>query len=337
MDLPKLESSRVSGKKVLLRLDLDVDDDYSRLEMAEETLDFLVKNKARTIIIGHRGRPEGKVVGELSLAPLAEVLGGVVGEKVNFVYDIVGVESAEEIKKLADGNLLMLENLRFDSREETNDEGFAKSLASLAEFYVNEAIAVSHRVHASIVGVPKFLPHAAGFRFIKEVENLAKVTETPKRPVVLVIGGTKKDKMEHIENFTKVADKILVGGRLPEYYGDTNPNPEKIMIGGLLPDKEDLTLNTVEKFKEEIAKAGTIIVAGVPGKYEDEGHRQGTKEIFEAVAESNAFKLAGGGDAEAAITLLGLNEKFDWISAGGGSMLEFLAKGTLPGIEALLG
>lgn len=334
--LSGLTQRDVVAKKVILRMDLDVDEDYSRLEMAEETLDFLVKNRAKTIIIGHKGRPDGKVVGELSLAHLAEVLGGVVGEKVKFVHDIVGREVEEEVEGLSESNLLMLENLRFDSREEKNDENFAKSLAALGELYVNEAFAVSHREHVSIVGIPKFLPHRAGFRFIKEVENLSKVVETPKRPVVLVIGGVKKDKMEYIESLTKVVDKILVGGRLPEYYEDTNPDPTKILMGQLLPDKEDLTINTVEKFKDEINRAGTIIVAGVPGKYEDEGHRQATKEIFEAVATSSAFKVAGGGDAEAAITLLGLNDKFDWLSVGGGAMLEFLAKGNLPGIGVLL-
>jgi phosphoglycerate kinase len=108
-----------------------------------------------------------------------------------------------------------------------------------------------------------------------------------------------------------------------------------MIMAKLVPDTEDITLHSVDKFKEEIAKAGTIILAGVPGKYEDEGHRQGTKVVFNAIAESSAFKVAGGGDAEAAITLLGLNDKFDWISVGGGSFLEFLAKGNLPGIVAL--
>ena len=107
-------------------------------------------------------------------------------------------------------------------------------------------------------------------------------------------------------------------------------------MGQLIPDKEDITIHTIERFKEEIAKAGTIVVAGVQGKYEDEGHRQGTLEVFNAIVVSSAFKVAGGGDAEAAITEFGLNDKFDWISVGGGAMLEYLVQGTLPGIDALL-
>src|SRR3989344_1678476 len=183
IDLPKLEGLDVSGKKVIVRMDLDVDDDYTRLEFAEETLDYLVSHKARVIIIGHKGRPEGKRLPELSLSPLASVLGGIVGEKVNFFHDITGYEVEKRVKMLSEGDILLLENLRFDKGEEANEENFSKNLASLGELYVNEAFAVSHRNHASIVGLPKKLPHAAGFRFIKEVENLNKVLENPKRPI----------------------------------------------------------------------------------------------------------------------------------------------------------
>ncbi len=317
-------------------MDLDVDDDYTRLEFAEETLDYLVSKKARVIIIGHKGRPEGERMPELSLERLAPVLSGVVGEKVDFIHDNAGYEVEKRVKMLSEGNLLLLENLRFDKGEESNDEKFARDIASLGEIYVNESFAVSHREHASIVGIPKLLPHAAGFRLQKEVENLSRVLESPNRPVVLVVGGIKKDKIDYIHNFTKIADKILVGGRLPLFYPDGSPDPKKIILGQLIPDQQDLTMRSIERFKEEIAGAGTLVVAGVPGKYEDEGHRQGTEEVFKAIAGSTAFKLAGGGDAEAAISYFGLNDKFDWISVGGGACLDFLSKGTLPGIEALL-
>jgi phosphoglycerate kinase len=110
---------------------------------------------------------------------------------------------------------------------------------------------------------------------------------------------------------------------------------EKMIIGNLTMDKEDITLNTIDVFKKEIAKAGTIVLAGVLGKYEDEGHSQGTKEIFEAVASSSAYKIAGGGDTEKAIRMLNVDDKFDWISVGGGAMVKFLISKTLPGIESL--
>lgn len=318
MNLPKLTDIDVSGKKVLVRLDLDIPGgDFTRLEVAKETLDYLKGNSAEIVIIGHKGRPEGRVDESLGLKPLQPF------------FDKWGARVEE--------------NLRFDPGEEKNDPEFAKKLASLGDAYVNESFANSHRNHASIVGIPKILPHAAGFRFIKEIENLSKVIENPKKPVTVLISGIKEDKVEMAKKLSEIYDKILVGGRLPEYFGDeglvsvrTRGEAEKLVIGNLNLDKEDITLHTIERFKEEIDKAGTIVLAGVLGKYEDEGHRQGTKEIFKAVAASSAYKIAGGGDTEAALKMFNLASKFDWISVGGGAMLEFLVNKTLPGIEALI-
>ncbi|MDZ4227997.1 MAG: phosphoglycerate kinase, partial [Candidatus Levybacteria bacterium] len=217
---------------------------------------------------------------------------------------------------------------------------FAKKLASLGDVYINDAFASSHRNHASIVSLPKLLPYAVGFRFEKEVGNLSKVFN-PVRPLVILISGVKKDKVNMIEPLSNLADKVLVGGRLPDFLGDNTLSVRSqngnVIIGNLVMDKEDITVNTIEKFKEEITNAKTIVLAGVLGKYEDEGHSQGTKAIFEAVGNAPAeFKIVGGGDSLIAITKYNLSEKFDWISVGGGAMLDFLVKKTLPGIEALL-
>ena len=321
MNLPKLSHQMVKGKSVILRLDLDVGADTSRIESAKETINFLAENSAKTIIIGHKGRPDGTEDERLSLKTLSSVISDLIGKEVVFEKE---------------GQIVLKENLRFDPGEEANDGDFAKKLANLADIYVNEAFAVSHRPHASIVGLPRFLPHAAGFRFVKEVENLSKIIENPKRPLVVLISGVKEDKVEMAKELTKIADKVLVGGKLPKYFGDFNPHSEKLMLADLTFDGFDIALNSAGRFKVEIAKAQTIVLAGVLGKYEEEGYRQGTQEVFKAVAESSAFKVAGGGETEAALTLLGLTKKFDWISVGGGAMLEFLSKGTLPGIEALL-
>jgi phosphoglycerate kinase len=336
MLLSTLQEADIEGKQVLLRLDLDVDEDFSRIELAKDTLNLLKEKNCRIIVIGHKGRPGGQVVEKYSLARLAGILEKVAGSSVDFSNNIVGEEVQEKAQNQTSDKILLLENLRFHPGEEANDPEFVSQLASLAGFYVNEAFAVAHRAHASIVGLPGVLPHAAGLRLAKEVEILSGILENPQRPVVAVISGVKEDKMERITSILNKVDKILVAGRLPIYYGDTNPSPEKIIMAQLIPDTEDITLNSIERFKEEITKAKTIILAGVPGKYEDKGHMQGTKEVFTAIANSSAFKVAGGGDAEAAITILGLNDKFDWISVGGGAALEFLAKGTLPGVEALL-
>ena len=126
---------------------------------------------------------------------------------------------------------------------------------------------------------------------------------------------------------------VLISGRLPLYLEEDYKN-EKVIVANLIQDKEDITLHSIESFEHELAKAKTILVSGPMGRYEEDGHRQGTKRVLEAVANAGAYKVAGGGDTEAAITLLGLEDKFDWISTGGGAMLEFLANRTLPGIIA---
>jgi phosphoglycerate kinase len=318
MDLPKLTDLDVFGKRVLLRLDLDTNPDPNdlRIKASEETLNYLKEKGAQIIILAHKGRPEGKVDESLSLKPFQPI------------FDKWGARVEE--------------NLRFDPGEEKNDPEFAKKLASLGDVYVNEAFASSHREHASIVGIPKILPHAAGFRFQKEVENLSKVFENPKRPLIFLISGLKEDKLQYVKAFESLADRVLVGGRLPDFLGDaaltsvrTKSDRDKVIVGNLIMDKEDITLNTIEVFEKEIKGAGTVVVSGPLGKYEEEGHRMGTEKVFKAVAASAAFKIAGGGDTEKAITVLNLSNSFDWISIGGGAMLEFLSKKTLPGIEAL--
>lgn len=316
--MPKVTDLDVSGKRVLVRADLDVvGGEDCRLQALIPTLDYLKEKQAEIVVIGHRGRPEGKFDASLS---------------TNQLQPFFDSWSAK-----------VEENLRFDLREEANDPEYAKKLASLGDVFVNEAFATSHRDTASITGLPKLLSHAAGFRFIKEVENLSKVVDSPKHPVVFIVGGAKKDKLDYLGALEKIADKILVGGRLPEYLGDKalesvrlQNKTDRLLIGNLVQDKEDLTLNTIEVFEEEIKKAGTIVLAGPMGKYETEGHLQGTERIFKAVAQSSAFKVTGGGDSLVIVERFKLADKFDWVSVGGGAMLEFLAKGTLPGIQALL-
>lgn len=316
MNLPKVSDLDISGKKVLLRLDLDCDPNPEdlRIKSSAETLNYLKEKGAEIIILGHKGRPGGKADESLSLITFQPI------------FDKWGAKVEE--------------NLRFDPGEEANDPEFTKELASKGDVFVNEAFASSHRKHASIIGLPALLPHAAGFRFVKEVENLSKVIENPKRPLVFVISGLKEDKLEFVKAFEGSADKILVGGRLPDFLGDkalesVRSQSGKVIIGNLVMDKEDITLNTVEVFDGEVRKAGTVVVSGPLGKFEDEGHRQGTEKVFRAVIESAAFKVAGGGDTEKALALLNFSDKFDWVSVGGGAMLEFLSKKTLPGIEAL--
>ena len=318
IDLPKITDLDVAGKRVLLRLDLDTNPDPNdfRIKTSEETLNYLKEKGCQIIVLGHKGRPEGKTDESLSLKPFQPI------------FEKWGTE--------------VKENLRFNPGEESNDENYAKEIASWGDIYVNEAFATSHRKSASIVGLPKLLPHAVGFRFAKEVENLSKVFENPTRPLLFIVGGSKKDKPDYIKSLESLSDKILVGGRLPEYYGDlalesvrNKGEQDKLIIANLVQDKEDITLNSIEVFEKEISKAKMIVLAGPMGRYEVEGHGQGTERIFKAVAAANAFKIVGGGDSLSVLSIYDLVDKFDWVSVGGGAMLEFLANKTLPGIEAL--
>ena len=355
MNPPKLSSSIVRGKKVLVRADLDIpfgplagqkdkrllNKGNYRLEAILPTLSFLSENNCKTIIIGHKGRPKGEKDNKRSLKETCQDLSKLFGKEIKCVDQILGEKVKAAVKELKEGDFMMLENLRFDPREKENDQVFAKELADLADIYVNDSFSVSHRKHSSIVGIPKYIPGYAGFHFSKEMEMLSQVFEKPKKPVVAIISGSKKSKVEYAKSLAKIADKVLVGGKLPEYFGDDKSirefdQKEKLIIANLIFDKEDITIHSIERFKEEIKKAKTIVLAGVLGRYEEQGHRQGTKEIFEAVADSDAFKVVGGGDSLIAVEMFSVKDKFDWLSVGGGAMLEFLINKTLPGIEALL-
>ncbi len=352
MDLPSVTDFSFQEKSVLLRGDLDVPlkngkvEENSRLKECLPTIQYLLDNDAKVVLIGHLGRPEGKVVEELRLKPVAQKLDELLNSKIKDQKSKTSIRQAQDrqIKiKNFEGyqiaeNLILLENLRFDPGEEANDSGFAKELADLGDFFVNEAFATSHRLHASIVGIPKLLAHAAGFHFTQEVENLSKVLENPKRPLVFVIGGAKPEtKLPLVVDFAKKADWILIGGTLSQ-----NSKPavafdaiKSILFAGLTSDGFDINEESIKKFTDIIKTAGTIVWNGPMGKYEEEKYEIGTRKIVEAIAENQGFSVVGGGDTIAALTKFNLIDKMDYVSTGGGAMLEFLAQGTLPGIEAL--
>ena len=223
-------------------------------------------------------------------------------------------------------------DLRADPREETNAGSLARELAVGFDIYVNEAFATSHRRHASIDALPRLMKGegkqvTGGLRFEKEIEILDKIQDSIRQwpdtaPKVLVIGGAKSgDKAKYADELESQGWVVLRGGLLPG---------AKLRLDGL-----DISDETIINYQLSIIKAGTIVVAGPMGKYEVDNADHGTKEVFTAAANSGAFKVAGGGDTEAAIERFRLKGKFDWISVGGGAMLEYLSSGTLSGIEAL--
>lgn len=345
-DFPKLQDFNFQNKTVLVRVDVDVPlrevqrgkgaevqrvvEDDTRMKACLPTVEHLLDQKTKVILIGHLGRPNGKVVEELSLKPVAEKLKELLSAKRKVQSSKLQLKVQNFPVYILDENLWLLENLRFYPGEEKNDAEFAKNLSLLGDFYVNEAFAVSHREHASIVGVPKFLPHCAGLNFFNEVENLSKVLENPKRPVVFIIGGAKPEtKLPMVAEFAKEADWVLVGGLLPNF------KLGNVAWGDLTEDGCDINQETITRFVEIIQKAGTIVWNGPMGKFEVPEGSNGTKEIAEAIASSKAFKIVGGGDTIAALNKYKLLPKMDFVSLGGGAMLEFLASGSLPGIGAI--
>ena len=331
MHLPSVEQLKVTGRKVLLRTNYDVPltlngqvANDQRIKVSLPTIKYLLREKASVVIISHLDRPGGKPVAKLSLKPVAMRLGKLLGQRV-WLAD--GSEQKERVT--------MLENLRFNPGEEANEEEFAKRLAERADFYVNDAFACSHRRHASIVGVPEFLPSAFGFDFLQEIEFLSEVRIKPRRPLVLILGGTKKDKIQLGRRLVGWVDWLLVGGNLVTYEGARFLLDQPKVIGSLIRAGEDITMETEARFKKIIAQAGTIFWVGPLGWFERSKYERGTREIAEAVVKSGALSIVGGGDTETALRKFGLEGKIDFISSGGGAMLNFLADGTLPGIEAV--
>ncbi len=370
--LKDIKPEELHGKRVILRLDLnlpidlktgEVSDDY-RLKRALPTVKYLRDHGARTIIISHLGDDGSK-----SLAPVLALLQNNLPIKmVESPDDWLGV-----MDELLPGEIYLLENIRRNPGEMQNDKTFAEKLAGMGDIYVNDAFAVSHREHASIVGIPKFTPGFMGFLFEEEVANLSKVFN-PEHPFILLLGGAKfSTKLPLIEKFINLADRIFIYGALAHAFfkelgyemgqslveTDTSLarqflNSEKIYLpidvrvknGAEVtmkhPDKLkrddnilDVGLDSVEQFSEIARDAKLILWNGPLGRFEF-GFRGSTDAVAKIIAEHlTAKSIVGGGDTLDSIKSLNLLEKFSFISTGGGAMLDFLALGTLPGLEAL--
>jgi len=212
----------VKGRRVLTRVDFNVplDDgqnitDDNRIVKSLPTIKHLVEQGARVILMSHLGRPKGKVVESMSLAPAATRLSDLLGKPVAFAKDCIGPEVQTAVEKLRDGDVLLLENLRFHAEEKSNDEAFAGQLAALADLYVSDAFGSAHRAHASVAGVPKILPCAAGFLMEAEINYFNMLLENPEKPFAAVIGGAKvKDKIAVLESLIRKVDTLLIGGAM---------------------------------------------------------------------------------------------------------------------------
>ena len=370
MNLPLLENQKnLTGKRTLLRLDLNVpikDDkvvDDFRIRKILPTLELLHSAGAKTIILSHL---EGK--GGDSLRPIWQEL----IKKYTISFSANFSQLSKNFTELENGGFTLLENLRADPGEKANDENFAKKLASFGEIFVNEAFAVSHRAHASIVGLPKLLPGLVGPLFAEELARLSAALK-PHHPALFILGGAKfETKFPLLKKFIRLYDSVFVGGALANDFfqaqgfdvGNSLVSKTPLDLGSLttpnlyLPNdaivRSNITIatksldnvsqdekivdvgpKTMEILRKLIAQAQFILWNGPLGEYEA-GFSDGTKNLATMIAQSQAKSVVGGGDTVAAITALGLENKFSFVSTAGGAMLDFLANETLPGIEALL-
>lgn len=328
--------------KVILKLDLDVpmndgviSDNY-RLTKSIPTIKLLLAKKCQIAIIGKLGRPEGHDP-KLSMRPVYVELMTLLEPNGENLIDSVFVEDVGNFEKLdmamAGNQIVFLENLRFWKGEENNDIDFLKNLVEICQFYVNDALAVSHRKERSNM-LYKSLPGFYGLAFISEVEKILKVVDDPSHPLTIVLGGAKADKLNYLPELLKIADHILIGGKLPKILpSEVDINNPKLRIAKLREDGFDLSKDDIAQFKEIIGQSKMVVWAGAMGWFEKDDCKEGTKEIASAVADSPGYKVLAGGDTTASVESLGMKEKIDLIASGGGMMLELLTKGSLPAWE----
>jgi len=317
----------VKGKNVLLRADLDVpvsegrvESDY-RLQALLPTLKLCLENAQNTLIIGHLGRPTG-LDPAFGLKPVREWLENALHRSIFFIDS--GFSPGNRAGRQFP--IAMFDNLRFNPGELANDREFAKQLSAGSDIYIYEAFAAYNEA-ASLRIIPEIIPTYPGFRFEKEVEELGNILKNRLSPSLLVISGAKEDKVKYVDNLVDKFDEILVGGKLASL---VQPHP-KITSASLTPDGLDIDQASTTLFSDKILTAKSVVISGPLGRFEDGQHAAGTKAILAAAKRSPARIVIGGGATLAAIPALGFSyTDFDFVSTGGGAMLEFLATGTHP-------
>lgn len=345
-----LQDFRVEGKRVLVRCDFNVPlsetgeilDDF-RITQTLPTIEYLIAKQAKIIAMSHGGDPGGKVVPQLSLARVQERLLEYLDCSVTLAPDCVGKEIEQWTLQMQNSEILLLENLRFHREEEENEKTFANALAALGDIFINDAFSVSHRAHASIVGVPDFLPAGIGLLMQKELKALREFSQNPLHPFVTIVGGAKaQDKLSFITAISKKADVVLLGNLIAKEAAKQNivfQNKEKVVfpVDGVpsFQTPYDIGPGTRRIFKKYVSSAKNVFWTGPLGWVERKEYTEGSLEIAKAIVESKAFAVAGGGNLSEFLQEYGLRDKFSYVSAGGGATLAFLGGELLPGLAVL--
>ena len=392
MNFIKITDLDLAGKRVFIRSDLNVPvangkvTSDARITASMATIEYALKQGAKVMVTSHLGRPEEGVYSEEnSLQPVADVMSKKLGKTVRLVKNWLSTEAPAGSLSIQNGELILLENCRFNVGEKKNDDALAKKYAALCDVFVMDAFGTAHRAEASTHGIAKFAPVAcAGLLLAEELDALTKALLNPKRPMVAIVGGSKvSTKLSVLESLADKVDQLVVGGGIANtflkaagyevgkslYEADLVPVAKALMDkmaarGAAVPiavdvvcgKKFDANEPAVTKTASEVVesdmifdigvksaheltkileKAGTIVWNGPVGVFEFDQFGEGTKTIAHAIADADAFTLAGGGDTIAAIQKYGIESKINYISTAGGAFLEFLEGKKLPAVEIL--
>lgn len=339
----------IKNSVILLRVDVNepVDDfgvpqDDFRLRKSLYSVRYLVERGAKVVLLAHLGSPEGKRVKGLQLDFIAHEMSNMLGQSILKLDEIEGEVVESTIAKMKAGEIVMLENVRFDPREKKNSEKLAYYWSKLADYYVNDAFSVSHREHTSISAITQFLPSFAGIQLMKEIHTISRVVKNPLHPAVAIVGGAKiETKLPVIHVLAENFEYVLVGGKTAveyqELYGRAQSSNVMLPLDYRDETQFDIGPKTVKRFCEIIDKAATIVWNGPMGKIEDPQYEVGTTALVQCISKNiESFSLLGGGETVDEVYELHKASTIDFISTGGGAMLEFIAKdGQLPGLIAL--
>lgn len=374
----------LDGKKVIIRCDFNVPmnngkiEDATRIVASLRTIKYALRNNAKVILLSHLGKvktEEDKISN--SLYPVAEKLSSYLDKQVLFSPDTRSSKLTEMVDNLKDGDVLLIENTRFEDvpdKKETNcDEKLSKYWASLGDIFINDAYGTCHRAHASVVGIPKYLPSGVGFLVEKEVQKLDNILKSDTHPFVAILGGKKvDDKISLTQSLLEKCDKLLIGGAMSftflkalgyntgssivsdDYvefakeminkYGDKIVLPVDFVLETTTKDIKDFSdgdigydigSKSIKLFEKELDSARRVIINGPMGLFEDVKYQNGTKSIFKYLDKNKIKTLIGGGDSAAAVNKLGFDDAFYHVSTGGGATIKYIEKGSLVGIDAI--